>query len=212
MVSEGVLTMKRVALYLRVSTDRQTVVNQEQALRAICERQGWEIVEVYQDRGISGAKGRDQRPAFDALCKDAARRRFDMVMAWSVDRLGRSLIDLVSFLKELHSLKIDLFLHQQGIDTTTPAGKAMFQMMGVFGEFERAMIVERVNAGLARFRKHGPKDPNKRHVLGRPRTPDKKEAAIREALQAGKIGIRKIARLHKVGTGTVQRIKEAMAA
>ena len=204
--------MKRVALYLRVSTDRQTVANQEQALRAICDRQGWQIVEVYQDRGISGAKGRDKRPAFDAMCKDATRRQFDMVAAWSVDRLGRSLRDLVGLFSELQSLKIDLFLHQQALDTTTPAGKAMFQMSGVFAEFERAMIIERVNAGLDYFRKHGPKDPNKRHVLGRPKIADRKEAAIREALQAGQVGIRKIARLHKVGTGTVQRIKEAMAA
>ena len=82
--------------------------------------------------------------------KDATRRRFDFVMAWSVDRLGRSLQDLCGFLSELHALSIDLFLHQQGIDTTTPAGKAMFQMMGVFVEFERAMIRERVNAGIAR--------------------------------------------------------------
>jgi DNA invertase Pin-like site-specific DNA recombinase len=86
---------------------------------------------VYRDAGISGSKGRDQRPGFDAMHKDAARRRFDVVMAWSVDRLGRSLQDLCGFLSELHSLGIDLFLHQQGIDTTTPAGKAMFQMMGV---------------------------------------------------------------------------------
>src|SRR5262249_51960716 len=89
-------------------------------------------------------------PAFDKLCRDAARREFDMVMAWSVDRLGRSLQDLVAFLSELHALKIDLFLRQQGLDTTTPAGKAMFQMLGVFAEFERAMISERVRAGLAR--------------------------------------------------------------
>jgi DNA invertase Pin-like site-specific DNA recombinase len=111
---------------------------------------GCDIVHVYKDHGISGAKGRDKRPAFDRLCRDAAKRQFDMVMAWSVDRLGRSLQDLVGFLSELHALKIDLFLHQQGLDTTTPAGKAMFQMMGVFAEFERAMIQERVRAGLAR--------------------------------------------------------------
>ena len=107
---------------------------------------GHEIVAVYRDAGISGSKDRDQRPCFDAMHKDAARRRFDVVMAWSVDRLGRSLQDLRGFLFELHSLGIDLFLHQQGIDTTAPAGKAMFQMMGVFGEFERSMIVERVRA------------------------------------------------------------------
>ena len=83
--------MRRVAIYLRVSTDQQTTENQERELRAIADRMGWQIVETYRDQGISGAKGRDQRPAFDALCKDAARRRFDMVLAWSVDRLGRSL-------------------------------------------------------------------------------------------------------------------------
>jgi len=110
---------------------------------------------VYKDYGISGAKGRDKRPAFDALCRAAARREFDVVMGWSVDRLGRSLQDLVGFLSELHALKIDLFLHRQGLDTTTPAGKAMFQMMGVFAEFERAMIQERVRAGLARARSEG---------------------------------------------------------
>jgi DNA invertase Pin-like site-specific DNA recombinase len=98
-----------------------------------------EIVRVYKDHGISGAKGRDGRPEFDRLLRDAAQRKLDVVMAWSVDRLGRSLQDLVSFLSELHALHIDLFLHQQGLDTTTPGGKAMFQMMGVFAEFERAI-------------------------------------------------------------------------
>ena len=103
--------------------------NQERELRAATERIGHEIVAVYRDAGISGSKGRDQRPGFDAMHKDAARRRFEVVIAWSVDRLGRSLQDLCGFLSELHSLGIDLFLHQQGIDTTPPAGKAMFQMM-----------------------------------------------------------------------------------
>jgi DNA invertase Pin-like site-specific DNA recombinase len=129
--------MRQVALYTRVSTDRQTTENQERELRTIAARAGWNLVKVYRDEGISGAKGRDERPAFDALCKDAARRQFDMVMAWSVE-LGRSLQDLIGFLSELHALGIDLMLHQQGLDTTTPAGKAMFQMMGVFAEFERA--------------------------------------------------------------------------
>ena len=128
---------KRAAIYLRVSTDEQTTENQERALREVAARSGHEIVAVYRDEGISGAKGRDKRPGFDAMHKDASRRKFDIVMAWSVDRLGRSLQDLIGFLSELHSLGIDLALHQQGIDTTTPAGKAMFQMMGVFAEFER---------------------------------------------------------------------------
>src|SRR5499427_3672356 len=123
--------MKRAAIYLRVSTQDQTTSNQEHELRHAAERADWQVAKVYRDHGISGAKGRNGRPAFDKLCRDAARREFDMVMAWSVDRLGRSLQDLVGFLSELHALKIDLFLRQQGLDTTTPAGKAMFQMMGV---------------------------------------------------------------------------------
>lgn len=192
--------MRRVAIYTRVSTDHQTTANQERELLEVASRMGYQITKVYRDEGISGAKGRDQRPAFDALCKDAARRQFDMVMAWSVDRLGRSLQDLLAFLSELHALKVDLFLHQQGLDTTTPAGKAMFQMMGVFAEFERAMIRERVNAGLARAREQG-------KTLGRPRIDDSTEVSIKAALQKGEAGIRKIAARHGVGVGTVQRIK-----
>ena len=129
-----------VAIYSRVSTDSQTTENQERELREIATRMGWSIAKVYRDEGVSGAKSRAERPAFNALWKDATRRRSDMVMAWSVDRLGRSLQDLVAFLSELHALGIDLYLHQQGVDTTTPAGKALFQMMGVFAEFERCLL------------------------------------------------------------------------
>ena len=193
-----------VAIYSRVSTDHQTTENQERELREIAERMGWSVLEVYRDNGVSGAKSRAERPAFDALCKDAARRRFDMVMAWSVDRLGRSLQDLVTFLSEIHAFGIDLFLHQQGIDTTTPAGKALFQMMGVFAEFERAMIRERVKSGLERAKAQGKR-------LGRKRIDARKEAAILADLRLGKAGIIKLAGLHGVGVGTVQRIKSAMA-
>jgi DNA invertase Pin-like site-specific DNA recombinase len=158
---------------------------------------------VYRDEGISGSKGRDKRPGFDAMHKDASRRQFDIVMAWSVDRLGRSLQDLCGFLGELHSVRIDLFLHQQGIDTTTPAGKAMFQMMGVFAEFERSMIQERVKAGMARARSEG------KH-LGRPSTAPELEQRIRAALAApGRPGFHKIAKQFGVGTGTVQRLDRA---
>src|SRR6478672_7754050 len=104
---------------------------------------------------VCGAKGRDQRPGLDKLLQGVARKEFDLVAAWSVDRIGRSLIDLVGVLQELHSKHVDLYLHQQGIDTTTPSGKAMFQMMGVFAEFERSMLRERVSAGLARARAEG---------------------------------------------------------
>ena len=171
--------MKRAVLYLRVSTLDQTTANQERELREIAGRMGCEIVKVYRDHGISGAKGRNGRPQFDALCRDATKRQFDMVMAWSVDRLGRSLQDLVAFLSELHALRIDLYLHQQGVDTTTPAGKALFQMMGVFAEFERSIIQERVRAGLARARSEGKQ-------LGRPPIAPKLEASIRAALKSGR--------------------------
>ena len=193
--------MKRAVLYLRVSTLDQTTANQERELREIAGRMGCEIVHVYKDHGISGAKGRDKRPQFDRLCRDAAKRQFDMVMAWSVDRLGRSLQDLIGFLSELHTLRIDLFLHQQGLDTTTPAGKAMFQMLGVFAEFERAMIQERVRAGLARARGEGKR-------LGRPPIPTELENRIRVALdKPGRTeGVRKIAQRFGVNPGTVQRI------
>jgi DNA invertase Pin-like site-specific DNA recombinase len=178
----------------------ETTANQERDLREIADRVGCEIVKVYKDHGISGAKGRDERPAFDKLCRDASRREFDMVMAWSVDRLGRGLQDLVGFLSELHALKIDLFLRQQGLDTTTPAGKAMFQMMGVFAEFERAMIAERVRAGLARARSEGKR-------LGRPPIAPALEKRIREALATpGRPGVRVIAKRFGVDPGTVQRI------
>src|SRR2546423_12224404 len=127
--------MRQAVIYLRVSTIEQTTANQECELREIASRMGCEIVKVYKDHGFSGAKGRDERPAFDKLCRDAARREFDMVMAWSVDRLGRGLQDLVGFLSEVHALRIGLFLRQQGLDTPTPAGKAMFQRMVVFAPF-----------------------------------------------------------------------------
>jgi DNA invertase Pin-like site-specific DNA recombinase len=146
---------KRAAIYARVSTDGQTTDNQIGELQQVAERNGWQIAQEYVDHGISGAKGREQRPAFDALWKGATRREFDVVMVWAVDRLGRSLSHLVNFLSEIHAKKVDLFIYQQGIDTTTPAGKALFGMMGVFSEFERSMIQERVKAGIKRFRANG---------------------------------------------------------
>ena len=191
--------MKRAALYLRVSTIDQTTANQERELRQVAERAGWEVDKVYKDRGISGSKGRDKRPAFDALHKAAARREIDIVMAWSVDRLGRSLQDLVVFLSEIHAAGVDLFLHQQGLDTTTPAGKALFQMMGVFAEFERSIMQERVRAGLRRAKDDGKK-------LGRPRLAPQLEERILAALKAGET-IRGVADKFDVNPSTVQRIK-----
>src|SRR5580704_14842 len=191
----------RVAIYLRVSTSEQTTENQRRELLAVAARHEWHVVEIFEDAGISGAKGRDQRPGLDAMLKAVARREFEMVAAWSVDRLGRSLIDLLKLLMDLHAKGVDLFLHQQGLDSTTPSGRAMFQMLGTFAEFERAMIRERVQAGLSRAREQGKQ-------LGRPRleeTDAKKVAAIRAARKGGK-GVRRIARDLGVGVGTVLRV------
>jgi DNA invertase Pin-like site-specific DNA recombinase len=196
----------RAALYLRVSTKEQTTDNQERELRAVAERMGAEAA-IYRDHGISGAKGRDKRPEFDRMLKDATRREIDIIMAWSVDRLGRSLPHLIGFLDEAHALGVDLYLHQQGIDTRTPASAAMFQMCGVFAQFERAMIKERINAGLARAREKG---TSSGRAFGRPRTSPAVEASIVAALASGK-GIRKVAAEVGVGVGTVQRIKAQAA-
>lgn len=193
--------MTRAVLYLRVSTDQQTTENQRRELEVVAGHRGWEVVEVYEDAGISGGGGRDKRPAFDRLLKDATRGRFEVVMAWSVDRLGRSLQDLVGFLTELQQAGRDLYLHQQAIDTSTPSGKAMFQMCGVFAEFERGMIRERINAGLARARDRGVR-------LGRPPVAPEIEARIRD-LWISNIGILKIARELGVGTSVVQRVVNA---
>ena len=189
---------KRVALYVRVSTDHQSVRNQEIELQAVAERHGWTVVAVYRDQGISGA---NKRPGLDKLLQAVARKEFDMVAAWSVDRLGRSLIDLVGILQEFHAKHVDLYLHQQGIDTTTPSGKAMFQMMGVFAEFERSMIHERVMAGLARARAEGKQLGRPAEVAGNAA----KVQTIRAARAAGK-SIRTIAREQGVGIGTVSRL------
>jgi DNA invertase Pin-like site-specific DNA recombinase len=195
---------KRIALYLRVSTAEQTIENQQRKLEAVAERHGWNVVAIFTDAGFSGANGRDKRPGFDRLCRGVARREFDQVAAWSVDRLGRSLQNLVAFLDELHAKGIDLYLHQQGLDTSTPAGKAMFQMLGVFSEFERAMIVERVKAGLSRARSQGKR-------LGRRPVSEDVVQSIREQLTTG-AGILRTAKALGVGTGTVHRVKREMAA
>jgi DNA invertase Pin-like site-specific DNA recombinase len=193
---------KRAALYLRVSTDGQTVENQRFALEAVCEQRGWQLVQVYSDNGVSGAKGRVHRPGLDAMLKDGSRGRFDVVLSWALDRLGRSLVDLLDTLSELEAANVALILHQQAIDTTTPAGRMFFQITGAFAEFEREMIRSRVKAGLDRARARGVR-------LGRPMVTGKIEAAIRGHLARGD-GIKKVAKALGVGNGTVSRIKHAM--
>lgn len=189
---------KRAAIYLRVSTLSQTTENQVRELRKVAAQREWQIVDVYEDRGISGAKGRDARPSFDRLHQDAARGKFDVVLAWSIDRLGRSLHHVVGFMAELGELRVDLYLHQQAVDSSTPAGKAMLSMCGVFAEFERGIISERVRAGLDRARAEGKQ-------LGRPRISLDLERAIRKR-RANGTGILKIAREVGVGVSVVQRV------
>ncbi len=200
--------VKRAAIYLRVSTSDQTVANQRRELEAAAEARGWQVVAVYADEGVSGAKGREGRPQLDLMLKDAVRRRFDVVMTWAVDRLGRSLPDLIGTMQELHGAHVDLFMLQQGLDTTTPSGRAMFGMLGVFAEFERSMIVARVKAGMDRA-KASPRKGAK--AIGRPKLDKKVESAIRQRLQTG-TGMLKIATELGVGSGTVQRVKREMIA
>ena len=195
----------KAALYARVSTDTQSTVNQLRELREAASRLGWDVVAEFVDHGISGAKGRKDRPQLDAMLKGVSRKEFDVVAAWSVDRLGRSLIDLVGLLKELHSTGIDLYLHKQAINTTTPSGRAMFQMMGVFAEFEREMIRDRVNAGLAVIKETGKNKHGAVVTLGRPKVSTKVENRIKE-LRAEGMGILKIAKTVGCGVSVVQRL------
>lgn len=197
-------TVKRAALYVRVSTDAQTVENQIRELKEAAERRGWEVVQVYSDAGISGSKGRANRPGLDQMLKDASRRKFDIVMAWAIDRVGRSLIDLLHTIQHLEACGADLYLDQQAIDTTTPMGKLVFQVTGAFAEFERSMIRQRVKAGLRRAVAQGVR-------LGRPKIDITLEQKAQKHLKKG-MGILKVAKSLGLGTGTVQRIKQGMSA
>ena len=149
--------MSRVVIYGRVSTNDQTTDNQIYKLKEIIENRNWNLVDTYTDEGISGSKGRDKRPEFNRLCEDMVKGKFDKILVWDVSRLGRSLQDLVMFLNDLNSVDVGLYIHQSGLDTSTPSGRMMFQMVGVFSEFERSMISERVKSGLERVKKQGKK-------------------------------------------------------
>ena len=193
--------MIRAVLYLRVSQDAQTVENQRLVLNEVAARWGWSVVATFEDAGISGAAGRERRPGYDALLKAVARREVDMAAAWSVDRLGRSLPDLVAFLSEVRAAGCDLYLHQQAIDTSTPAGRMMFQLLGVFAEFERAIITSRILAGQARARAKGSR-------MGRPPLAPIRLETVRRGLQEGR-SIRAVAQAAGVSPSTVSRIKRA---
>jgi DNA invertase Pin-like site-specific DNA recombinase len=195
---------RRAALYLRVSTDKQTVENQELQLRQVAERRGWDVVGIYDDAGLSGAKGRADRPGLDQMLNDASRRYFDVVLVWAIDRLGRSLIDLLGTIQHLEAVGVDLYIDQQAIDTTTPMGKLMFQVCGAFAEFERSMIKTRIHAGLKRARAQG-------KTLGRPKVDEATQAAIMRSLKEG-VGIKKTAAALGCGIGTVIRVRNEASA
>lgn len=187
----------RVAIYARVSTKDQHCTNQIDVLTQWCQRQGHRITKVYTDAGISGSKRRDARPGLDAALKDASRSEYDLLAAFAVDRLGRSTVDLLQTLEMLHEAGVDLFLHAQAIDTRTSTGKALFTMLSLFGELERAMLIERVNAGLARARSQGKK-------LGRPSLDEAVTMRIR-ILAAGGYSQVKIAQETGASRASVQR-------
>ena len=187
--------MKKVCLYVRVSTQTQTTENQIQALREVAERSGYEIVKIYSDDGISGSKGREDRPALNQMMKDAVNRQFEMVMCWSIDRLGRSITNLIEIMNELNELKIDMFFSQQSIDTQTSSGRMIFGIFSSLASFEREMIRERVMAGLDRARKNGVK-------LGRPSTVND---GVRNAVLILKdkgVGVRETCRKLGIGCAT----------
>lgn len=194
--------MRRAAIFSRVSTDRQTTDNQLQRLRDVADKAGWEVVQVYEET-VSGAAGKAKRDAYSRMLADATRRQFDVVLAWDVSRLGRSLRELLECFETLKATGVDLYLDQQGVDTTTPAGRALFGMAGVFAEFERSMLIERTKAGLDRAKVQGKR-------LGRPSTNPEVIARIKELRQSG-MGMDRIARELEIGKSVVARISKCIA-
>lgn len=189
----------RVAIYARVSTGEQSCESQLHALRLAAERHGWMIVQEFTDEGFSGAAGREKRPGYDALLKGIARRDFDKVLVWNIDRLARSMTELLKTLGELKAKDVGLYIDQLAIDTATPAGELLFNIAGAMAQFERQLIQSRVNAGLARAKAKGVK-------LGRKQFDDPKVIAKVRRMRAEGVGIVKIGKTVGIGTSTVQRL------
>ena len=193
---------KKAVIYSRVSTTRgQTIDNQLKVLREVAEKKDLEVIREISDEGISGAKGRDEREGFNELIKGSIKNEWDIILCFDVSRLGRSLKDLVSFLEDINSVGCDLYIHQSGIDSSTPSGKMMFQMIGVFAEFERSMISERVKLGLARTDKK----------LGRPTNMNTGMIESVKFMRGKGVGIKKIASDLSIGVGTVYKVLESVA-
>ena len=188
-------SMKKVALYCRVSTNQQTVDSQLLQLREVAQQRGYQIVAEYCDTGISGAKGRADRPSLDRMLKDAYRGKFEMVMCWDISRLGRSLSNLIEILNELQAIKVDLLFLQQGLQTDTPTGKLLFGICSSLAEFERELIRERVKAGIANAKAKGKK-------MGRPTLMNANVVATIKTLREKGESVRSICKLTGVGVGS----------
>ena len=189
----------KVALYCRVSTSTkdQTTENQLRELRSYCDRMGYEVVKVYEDE-VSGAKSREKRPAYSKLCKDAFLKKFDIIIGWDVSRFGRSMKEFVSFLSDMDDKGIGVIAVKNGLDTNSSSGRMMMKLIGVLEEWNREMLIERVNAGLARTVANGTK-------LGRKKITNPKMIAQIVELRNENKSIRAIASVVGVSTATVQR-------
>ena len=195
---------RKAVIYSRVSTNEQTVENQLRVLREVAEKRGLEVVREISDEGISGAKGRNERPGFDELIKGSVKNEWDIILVWDVSRLGRSLKHLVSFLEDIQSARCDMYIHQSGIDTSTASGKMMFGMLSVFSEFERSMIRERVIAGQQRAKSEG------KHI-GRPTNVNDGIITAVYQLRQNNVPISRIAKDLQIGVGTVYKILDEVA-
>ena len=195
---------RKAVIYSRVSTNEQTVENQLKVLREVAEKRGLEVIIEISDEGISGSKGRDERPGFDELIKGSIKNEWDIILVWDVSRLGRSLKHLVSFLEDIQSAHCDLYIHQSGIDTSTASGKMMFGMLSVFSEFERSMIRERVIAGQQRAVANGIK-------LGRKTNVNDGIITAVYHMRQNNVSIKRIAKDLQIGVGTVYKILDKVA-
>ena len=194
--------MKRVAAYIRCSTDRQSTESQLLAIKDTIQRSGDVLVKVYEDHAISGGKCRKDRPALDSMLKDAGAEKFDKIIVWDITRLGRSLSDLIATLNEVQKSNVDLQFLQNDLDTSTAGGRLIFQIFGAIGEFERSLIRERVKAGLENAKKQGKK-------LGRPSTMNESTKAAIIELKKKSMGVKAIAKILKVGCGTCYTVLKA---
>ena len=191
--------MKKIAIYVRVSTNKQDSTNQLIELRDLAKRMNYEIVQEYTDNGISGTKGREDRPGLDLLLNHAGQRRFEQVMIFDITRLGRSLQNCIETLNYLNSLKIDILIQKQGIDTSTSVGRLTFSLMASLGEYEKNLMRERIVLGINRAKSQGKK-------LGRPSNMNEGMKNAIKILREKGMGIVAISKQLNCGVGTIYTV------